>query len=223
MSHYADSALTDLPSESEAVEASVLFGWNDPAPGMLRRKAWTENLECERLDARTGSRRYPGVIRPPASRGGDVQSYTVVCAERLLRPGLRAPVDDALLSELEPMTTALAVTSGSLYPDLDDSIWLVEVFVANPQVATKVSFATKNALVKSGLAVSDRTPVLGLDDLEVILRMQPEEAYPTACVRWSATGNLGPDDALLAVMSLDPRETILHAGLCVAGRWTWLQ
>lgn len=212
-----------LYADVDVVEAFALFNWNDPAPGITRRKGWTDNLECERLDARTGSRRYPGEIKPPSSRGGDVESHTVVCEERLLRPGLRDPVDDALLSELEPMTAALAATAASRYPDLGASTWLVEVFVANPQVATKVSFATKNALMESGLAVSDRTPILGLDDLEVILRMPPEEAYPTACARWSATGSLGSDDALLAVVSLDPRETILHAGLCMAGRWTWLQ
>ncbi len=216
MSLFIDS---DAPAQFEA----ALFNLNDPAPGALRRKGWSNNLECERLDARTGSRRYPGEIRAPASRGGDVESYTVVCEERLLRPGLRDPVDDALLSELEPMTTALAETSASRYPELGASTWLVEVFVANPQVATKVSFATKNALMESGLQVSDRTPTLGVGDLEVITRMQPEDAYPTACVRWFATGSLGPNDALLAVISLDPRETILHGGLCVAGRWAWLQ
>lgn len=212
-----------LYADVEVVEASVMFNWNDPAPGALRRKAWTNNLECERLDARTGSRRYPGEIQAPSSRGSDVESFTVVCEERLLRPGLRDPLDEALLSELDPMTRALAGAAASRYPELGASTWLVEVFVANPQVATKVSFGTKNALLESGLAVSDRTPTLGLSDLEVILRMPPEEAYPTACVRWFATGSLGPRDALLAVLTLDPRETILHSGLCVAGRWAWLQ
>ena len=132
------------------------------------------------------------------------------------------PALAALLSELEPLTTALTTSAAALRSDLRGATWLVEAFVANPQLTGKVSFATKNGLMSHGLHVSDRTPTLGPADLDVLMRLPPEQAYPAACTRYAATGSVGPGDVLLSVITLDPRETILHAGLCEAGQWTWL-
>ncbi len=53
--------------------------------------------------------------------------------------------------------------------------------------------------------------------------MKPDEAYPLACRRYFAEGSLGPNDALLGILTRDRRETILHAGLCDRGTWSWLQ
>ena len=70
------------------------------------------------------------------------------------------------------------------------------------------------------VAITDR---LKQDVQRVITRMAPDQAYPTACRRWFDTGSLDDGDALLAVVTRDPRETDLHAGLCASGTWTWLR
>ncbi|MEZ4316658.1 MAG: hypothetical protein R3F61_04120 [Myxococcota bacterium] len=195
---------------------------NDPSPGVLRSKRAARNLDCERYSAQTGSERYPGAIRPARARGDYVERDAVMCAERLMRPGLREARDEAILTELEPLSRDIVTKAVSLRTDLADRTWLVETYYPSGEVSSKISFATKNALMGQGLAVSDRVPVLGVGDVGVITRMDPDEAYPTACLRYAATGTLREGDALLAVVSRDARETILHGGLCVDGRWTWI-
>jgi hypothetical protein len=99
---------------------------------------------------------------------------------------------------------------------------MVEVHYPHGEVAHKIGFATKHALVEQGLEVSDRQPLLGASDLAVITRMPLPEALPTACRRYHDSGALGPDDALLSVVHLDRRSTTLQTGLCVDGHWAWL-
>ena len=198
-------------------------GAQDPAPGLLRSKRASRRLECARVSPETGSQSYPGQIEMARPRGDYVERSVMICRERLLRPDLRAPQDEAILSDLGAHAVAMASAAEALRPDLGERTWLVETHYPSAQVSAKVAFATKNALVRQGLKVSDRTPVLAVGDVEVITRMDPESAYPVACRRYAETGALGPDQALLAVVSLDPRETILHAGLCDRGTWSWLQ
>ena len=199
------------------------LGVMDPAPGLTRTATRARNLECERLTAETASRRYPGEINAPRPRGDYVERTLVVCRERLLRPGVRPPRDEAILSSLEATTGELARTAASLRPDLHGSTWLVEAYYPSGPVAAKITFATKNALMGRGLQVSDRAPILGAGDVDVITRLPPDEAYPAACRRYFETGSLGPDDTLLAVVHRDPRATVLHTGLCTLGQWTWLR
>lgn len=206
-----------------ALLPTLLLGARDPAPGLTMSRARSRTLECERLTAEIGHERYPGVIQAVRPRGEYVERSALVCAERLLRPGLRADRDEAILSTLQPLVTDLTAAAGQLHPELAGRTWLVETYYPSSQVSAKLSFATKNALVDQGLHVSDRTPVLSAGDVEVLTRMPPEEAYAAACRRYGDNGSLGPGDALLAVVSRDPRETILHAGLCTDGRWAWLK
>lgn len=195
----------------------------DPARGFLRTREQSNNLDCELMSAETGAQRYPGQVPTARPRGEFIERRAVSCKERLMAPGSRTPQDDAILLSLEALTTELASSVASLRPDLADRTWLVETHYPSGQVAGKIGFATKNALVAQGLQVSDRTPILGVGDVEVITRMTPDLAYPTACQRYAATGSIGADDVLLAVVSLDPRETILHAGICLEGHWAWLR
>jgi hypothetical protein len=140
-----------------------------------------------------------------------------------LRPGLREPLDEAILTELEPISTDLATTAHSMRPELQERTWLVQAYYPSPVVATKISFATKNALVRRGLRVSDRAVTLAAADVAVLTRLPPDDAYPAACRRYFAAGSLREGEVLLAVISRDPRETILHAGLCTGGQWAWLK
>lgn len=196
---------------------------NDPAPGLFRTKAWSRNLDCERVSASEGNQRYPGVIDVSGPRGDYVQRSAVICRERVIRAGLRSPLDEAMLTRMDAEAGRVAQAVGDNLDRAAGRTWLVETYFENPVVAEKISFATKNALVGEGLRVSDRTPVLGASDLARLTRMAPRAAYPAACTLFAANGSLGPDDALLAVVHLDPRETQLHAGVCAAGAWRWLQ
>lgn len=195
----------------------------DPAPSLVRSKTASRQLECTRLDAQTGSEERPGQIAPTKPRGEFQDRGAVVCQERLVRRGVRAPQDEAVLRDLDATTRALAASAVGEHPELAGRTWLVEVHYADGSVAHKVDFGTKNALLAQGVAVSDRTPRLGAGDVEVLTRLEPMAAYPAACQRYAANGSLGPDDALLAVISLDARSAELHTGLCVDGGWSWLR
>ena len=195
----------------------------DPAAGVWRTKARARNLTCERVDTDAGSLRYPGQIVASPPRGDDTEGEVVVCTERMTRLGLRPARDEAILESLDARAADLATAAESLRPDLRDRTWLVESWYPSLPVSTKISFAAKNALMRRGLTVSDRTPTLAVADVHILSRMRTDEAYSTACQRYAATGTLGEGDVLLAVVSRDDRETILHAGLCADGSWTWLK
>ncbi len=195
----------------------------DPAPGASRTRTESRNFECERLSAGEGASRHPGQIQVSRGREDYVDRSAVVCASRLAPPGLRPPRDEAILSTLDARASDIVAAATSLHPDLADRTWLVDAFYPSAQVSSKIAFATKNALMGQGLRVSDRTPVLSAGDVGVLTRMHPDEAYSTACSRYAASGGLGDDDVLLAVVSRDRRATILHAGLCARGRWAWLE
>jgi len=195
---------------------------SDPAPSVYRHRDFSRSLVCIRVDPTRGSQLRPGQIRPVSPRGDDGNRSTLVCSQKVLREGLRAPVDEAVLSSLEDRAQHMALRVSSLDPQLRERAWLVETFYDHPQVTDKITFATQNALMAQGLSVSDRAPSLGPGDVEVLTRLSPEEAYPAACERFHATGSLGDADALLAVVRLDRRSTELHAGLCVDGQWRWL-
>ena len=193
-----------------------------PVPGLTRSVHWIRQHDCERITKAEAARQYPGRLPPPtAEEDGLVE--VVVCTERALRDGLRSPGEEAILRRLDASVEEWVQVSEPYVPELREHRWLVEVFTPSPEVASKVSFALKNELLTSGRMVSDRVPLLSAEDVEVLSRMHPDIAYPYACQRYAETGALQPDDVLLAVVRRDPRETILHAGLCVEGGWAWLK
>lgn len=206
-----------------ALAAPAFLPELDPAPSLTRSKARSRQLDCDRLSLEEAVRRFPDAVRPPRPNGDFVERSVLACAERLTRPGLRDPQDEAILRELSATAATLASRVDNLSSELLGRTWLVETYYPNVPVSTKVSFAAKDALVQRGLAVSDRRPILSAGDVDALVRMPPLEAYPAACARYAATGTLRPDDVLFAVVALDPRETELHAGLCADGRWAWLR
>ena len=201
----------------------VPFWGPDPSPSLTRSKEAARRYECEWVSPETAKRQFPGRVREAKPRGEFVERTIVVCTQPVLGPGVRHPRDAAILRHLEATTAELASAAASLRPDLADRTWLVEVFYPNAQVSPKIGFATKAALMDDGLQVSDRAPVLGASDVEVLTRMPPSVAYPAACTRYTDTGSLDSGHALLAVLVRDPRETILHAGVCADGQWMWLR
>lgn len=194
-----------------------------PAPGLFRTKAAVRRLDCERLSTEAATRRYPGEVQPERPRGDYVERDVVRCQPRVLRPGVRSPRAEAVLTGLERSVQEVAGRVGALGANGTARTWLVEAHDPDVRMVGKLRFALQNALVEQGLSVSDRTPRLALADLDVITRMPPGLAHAAACRRHADNGSLGPGHALVSLVTLDPRETALHAGVCVDGGWTWLQ
>ena len=170
----------------------------DPSASMFRSKDQARRYECESTSAEQGDTLRPGQVVTSPPRGDYVERDAVICVERLMRPGLRAPRDEAILSSLDGITSELASNAVGRRSDL-------------------------SALMAQGLAVSERAPTLNAADVEVLTHLDPMQAYPAACQRYSENKSLDERHALLAIVSLDNRETILHAGTCVDGQWSWVQ
>jgi len=202
---------------------SLMEGLQDPLDGWLASGTELRKLDCDPVTLEGARQQAPGRIRERAARGEYFERRAVICRERLMAPGVRRARDDAMLSGLRTTADELAGLVAELEPAEQRRTWLVETFHPEPAVGHKVGFAVKNALLDRSLKVSDRAPALAAGDIEVIGGLPAQAAYPLACTRYAAAGSLGADDALLAVVLRDPRETILHAGLCMDGRWRWLR
>ncbi len=192
----------------------------DPAPGLFRSREESRTFECERLFGEVAESERIGEVKTPRGRRLG-ESDVLSCRQWLLDPDLRDPGDEAILRELGSRTGRVAAELAASQEA--GRTWLVEAFTVNPVVGTKVAFAAKSALLAERLSVSDRVPLLSASDLEVITNLPPARAYPVACARWYAAGQLRDTDALLAMVTRDRRETNLHPGICVEGRWTWLR
>lgn len=209
---------------ADAIAGGPLTLAPDPAPGLFHEKPWVRTLDCERVTAESGSQQYPGEIVVSKPRGDYIERDAVICRQRFAPPGLRANLDEAVLSNLETTVTDLTGAAASLRPDLEAKTWLVEAyFPTSAPMAAKIAFAAKNALMRRGLQVSDRKPALAAADIDVLSTLSPDLAFPAACRRYTDSGAIGENDALLGVVSRDPRETLLHVGLCSGGQWMWLK
>jgi len=195
----------------------------DPMQGWLPPAIDPRSLDCEPMTTEGARQRQPGRIGARSARNDYFERRAVVCRERLMAAGVLRAQDDAVLFELSDTAREIAAWVAQTGADERGRTWLVETYYPDSAVGQKVSFAVKNALLERDLVVSDRAPTLAAGDIEVIGGLPPQEAYPLACARYAATGSLRPDDALLAVVLRDPRETILHAGICTGGRWRWLR
>ena len=196
-----------------------------PAPGLLKGRRELRELECERLDLDQAMREAPGQVRPPRERGDFLSRGALRCRQRLVPEGLRPPRDEAVLASLSATSQALAaqaLASQALASQAGSppTTWLVQAHYPDPAVGDKLRFATQAALMERGQAVSDRRPLLAPHQVEALAALPPEQAWPAACRAFSPT--LGPGEVLLFVLSLDLRETAVHAGLCAEGGWTWL-
>lgn len=195
----------------------------DPSPSLTRSTERARRLQCVPAGEEALKAERPGVLQDNRPRGDFVDRRFMVCREHLLRLDLRHPRDDAILADLTETIDGLVTAATAIRPDLADRTWLVESFYPNPQVDPKIRLASQIVLLREGLSVSDRRPTLSAGDLDVILRLPPADAYPTACARYTRSGSLGEGDALLAIVHRDPQETALHAAVCADGRWMWIR
>lgn len=195
----------------------------DPAPGFFTSIAESRRLVCEPTTLQAMRTSHPGLIEDARPRGDYADRAAMECAELVLAEGERSPADRAMLGSLEATTTNIARQLAANDVSSSERTWLVESHYPNAAVASKITFAAKAALVENGLTVTDRAPPLAVGDIDVISRTPPIDAHVLACRRYFATGKLGEADAVLGLLVLDRRETSLHAGTCVNGRWTWLR
>jgi len=193
-----------------------------PAPGVFRSKEEARAYHCERALHDAPSHRTLTRVDTPPNRGEFRKSDLIVCTQPVVPPHLRDPADEVVLRTLQDRTQQLAAAAHALRPELQSHTWLVEAHDPNTAVVAKLRFATQNALMEHGLSVSDRTPVLGAGDIQVVTRMPPVAAHPAACARYAGTGSLQEDDVLLVIIRPDAQATELVGGVCEQGRWTWL-
>ncbi len=194
----------------------------DPSPGFFQSKAAARNLDCRRLTQVEAHELYPGQVpEVPARNLAGGSTDALVCATRIMLEGERPPRDEAILSSLRQTVGAITQLAGAVAPD--DVTWHVDAFYPDLAVASKIAVAARTDLAERGRRVSDRVPVLAAGDIALLGTMSPRDAYPLACARYRDHQALGDQDAFLALMIVDPRETALHAGLCLRGEWRWLR
>lgn len=194
--------------------------WRDPAAGLDTTPTESRNTTCVRLTVDEARRRHPGKVAEPFARGELIDTAAMECNRRVMDLGERRTRDEAILDGLG--TSTLALTEAAAVHADAGITWLVDAYYPDAAVGAKLSFAAKTALVDRGQKVSDRLPALAGGDLQVLGPLSPWRAYPLACARWHATASMADDEALLAVVLLDARETILHGGVCRRGEWRWL-
>ncbi|MFN3197555.1 MAG: hypothetical protein ACE366_03890 [Bradymonadia bacterium] len=202
---------------------NLIEGAQDPVDGWVAPDVDLQALDCTPMPIEAARQALPGRIPPPSARGDYIDRRAVICRERLMPRGVRVPRDDALLLELRSTAKDMAGLVAGLSEDERGRLWMVEAFHPDPRMSHKISFAVKNALLDQGVKVSDRTPTLAAGDIAVIGGVEAARAYPLACTRYAAAGSLGSNHGLLAVVLRDARETTLHGGVCLDGRWRWLR
>jgi hypothetical protein len=201
---------------------SLLARSSDPAPGIWQSKSEALNLECTRMSQARAHELYPGQVPEPPPRGeGPSTTDALVCTQRFVPLGERKARDEVILTSLSQTVGEITDVASALGGG--DLNWHVDAFYPRPEVASKISVAARTNLAERGRKVSDRVPVLAAGDISVLGRMSPKDSYPLACARYFAEGSLGEKDAFLGIMIVDERETQLHAGVCLGGRWKWLQ
>jgi hypothetical protein len=194
----------------------------DPASGQFLGRQEARSLDCRHVTQAEAHALAPTRVPEPPARGGPLsETDALVCTRRFLREGARPARDEAVLSGLRGTVGEIAQVAGALGGE--GTTWHVDAFYPEPRVAAKVAGAARTQLAEAGRRVSERVPLLAAGDLSVLADLPPERAYPLACARFFAEGSLSPGQAFLGLVLLDPRETQLHAGVCLDGAWRWLR
>ena len=194
---------------------------SDPAPGVWQTRQDARNYECVTLDQARAHELYPSQVPELPARRTGFDHDALVCSARYLKLDERPARHEAILATLRASTTELAQAAGSAVTE--DLLWHVDAFYPDVAVGAKIAVATRMELAERGHKVSDRVPILGAGDVSVLSTLPAAKAYPLACARYFAEHSLSDHDALLGLMVVDPRETQLHAGVCVHGAWKWLR
>ena len=194
----------------------------DPSPGFFQSKAEARNLDCTRMQLAKAHELHPGVVPDlPARQIAGGATDALVCSTRIMSAGERPARDEAILSSLRHTVGEITQLASALAPE--EITWHVDAFYPDRAVAAKIAVAARTDLAERGRRVSDRVPLLAAGDIALLGRMPPVQAYPLACARYLAHQSLGDQEVFLGLMIVDPRETKLHAGLCLRGQWRWLR
>lgn len=209
-----------LSALSALLAVPILAG--DPLPGLFRTKEDAANMDCRRMTQAEAHERYPDRIPAPAGRMlADTTTDVLTCKRRFIRLGERPARDEVILTSLRE--TAGDVVRAAVAQAGEELTWHVDAFYPSIEVAAKIAVAARTELAERGHRVSDRVPLLAAGDIAVLSRLPPKDAYPIACKRYFAEGALKERDVFLGLMIVDPRETQLHAGLCMRGEWRWFR
>lgn len=195
-----------------------------PTDPIWRNREDARNLDCKRISQEEAHALYPDRVPEPASRtiAGDTRDV-LACKRRYIRLGERPARDELILTSLRETTSDVARAAVAQLPEGKTATWHVDAFYPQMEVAAKLATATRVELAERGHRVSDRVPLLAAGDIAVLWKLPPKDAYPTACKRWRAEGALKDGDAFVGLMIVDPRESQVHAGVCLNGEWKWIR
>lgn len=193
----------------------------DPTLDAWQTQRQMRSMECVRMTQAAAHERFPGRVPEPSPRANVPDADAMACTRRIMVEGERPARDEAILSSLSRTVGDIAEVAEATVPG--DRMWHVESFYPDARVASKIAVAARTHFAERGRSVSDRVPLLAAGDIVVLGSMEPKDAYRAACARYFAEHSLGSADAFLGIMLVDPRETNLHAGVCVDGEWKWLR
>jgi hypothetical protein len=204
------------------VTALVLAGCiHDPSAGIFRSKEEMRNLECKRMSHAQGHQLYPGVVPDLPPRGAYWTTDAIVCGARIVKLNERPAQDEAVLTTLSQSVGELTrLATGAAPPD---TLWHVEAFYPQMSVAQKIAIAARVDLAEHGFRVSDRVPVVAAGDVAVLKRVTGDKFFHVLCRRYFAENGLHEGDGFLGITPLFAIETQLHAGVCLSGKWRWLE
>lgn len=194
----------------------------DPAAGFVQTKEQARNYDCHRYSQEEAHERFPGTVPEPPPRGGNFGvKDALICRRRLVDWGERDGRDEVILTSLRSTVDEIVRLAGTAAPP--KARWYVDAFYPSPAVAQKLSVAARVSLAERGQQVSDQVPLLAAGDISVLARLPPSKAYGVACKRYLEEQVLARGEVFLGIMTLDSRESQLHAGVCIDGEWRWLQ
>jgi hypothetical protein len=193
----------------------------DPSAGIFRTKEESRNLDCTRLSHARAHDLYPGTVPSEPPRGAYWTTDALVCGARIVQLGDRPARDEAVLTTLRESVSVLTRQASAEAPA--DTVWHVDAFYPQAEVNQKIVVAARVDLAERGFKVSDRVPVLSAGDISVLATTGADKAFALACRRYFAENVLHPGDGFLGITPVLKQETALHAGMCLEGKWRWLQ
>lgn len=150
---------------------------------------------------------------PEINEGTDFFNRRVLeCADRVVSVQVRAPQIDAILQHLTPLIDPIVATATERFPG--NHLWHIDAIHGDARFVFKLRHAMQTAMQARGFAVSDAIPHLPAEVIRTLPLLPITEAAAKSCAHIV--------DPLLLVATLDEHETILHAGVCMKSRWTWL-
>jgi len=188
---------------------------SDPSPGFLMSKRESGRYECGPASREALDRDRPGALREVGPRGSYMEIEDFRCRTPVFAAGERDARIDAQLDGLTPQVAQIVTAAEGLAPGA--TRWAALTQHDDHAVAQKIRFALEVELRSREKRVESELPEIPAASLVALSQLPPQQGYKDLCTRLPAEGK-----AWLVALSVDRKETLLHAGVCFENAWTWL-